>query len=75
VLQSVAAAEQILAQSEFDFAFLDVKVTNGKTFEIASSLMNRDTPLLLRVVFYRGMTFRRACSMRRFSRSHFEWLR
>jgi DNA-binding NtrC family response regulator len=40
VFRSVAAAEKALEQSEFDFAFLDVNVTDGQTFGIAADLMN-----------------------------------
>jgi DNA-binding NtrC family response regulator len=44
ILQSVAAAEKALAESEFDFAFLDVNVTDGQTFGIATDLMNHEVP-------------------------------
>jgi DNA-binding NtrC family response regulator len=44
VLQSVAAAKKALAEAEFDFAFLDVNVTDGKTYEIAASLMKDKIP-------------------------------
>jgi DNA-binding LytR/AlgR family response regulator len=44
VLRSVAAAESALANSKFDFAFLDVNVTDGKTYEIAAYLMKDETP-------------------------------
>lgn len=44
VLRSVAAAEKALAESRFDFAFLDVKVTDGKTYEIAAALMKDRIP-------------------------------
>jgi DNA-binding NtrC family response regulator len=44
VLRSVAAAEEALAKSKFDFAFLDVKVTDGKTYEIAAALMKDEIP-------------------------------
>lgn len=43
-LQSVAAAEKELANSSFDFAFLDVNVTNGQTYEIAACLVERHIP-------------------------------
>jgi hypothetical protein len=32
---TVAATKQVLHQDDLDFAFLDVDVTNGKTFELA----------------------------------------
>ena len=44
VLRSVAAAEKALAASKFDFAFLDVQVTDGKTYEIAACLMKDEIP-------------------------------
>jgi DNA-binding response OmpR family regulator len=44
VLRSVAAAESALADSKFDFAFLDVNVTDGKTYEIAAALMKDEIP-------------------------------
>ncbi len=44
VLRSVAAAEKALAQSKFDFAFLDVNVTDGKTYELAAALMKDEIP-------------------------------
>ncbi len=44
VLRSVAAAEKALAESKFDFAFLDVNVTDGKTYEIAACLMKDEVP-------------------------------
>jgi DNA-binding NtrC family response regulator len=44
VLRSVAAAEEALAESKFDFAFLDVNVTYGKTYGIAASLMDHEIP-------------------------------
>jgi DNA-binding NtrC family response regulator len=44
VMRSVESAKKELTKSEFDFAFLDVNVTNGKTYEIAASLMSRDIP-------------------------------
>ncbi len=46
VLRSVAAAEKALAESKFDFVFLDVNVTDGKTYEIASSLLIREIPFV-----------------------------
>ncbi len=47
VLSSVAAAERSLAESDFDFAFLDVNVTDGKTYRIAASLMDHEMPFAL----------------------------
>jgi DNA-binding response OmpR family regulator len=44
VLQSAAAAKKALAEAKFDFAFLDVNVTDGKTYDIASSLLNDEIP-------------------------------
>jgi DNA-binding NtrC family response regulator len=44
VVRSVAAAEKALAKSKFDFAFLDVNVTDGKTYEIATALMKDKIP-------------------------------
>jgi DNA-binding NtrC family response regulator len=46
VTPSVALAEKELSESnfEFDFAFLDVNVTNGKTYGLAASLMSREIP-------------------------------
>jgi DNA-binding NtrC family response regulator len=44
VLRSVAAAEEALAGSKFDFAFLDVNVTDGKTYAIADALMKDEIP-------------------------------
>jgi CheY-like chemotaxis protein len=44
VLRSVTAAEKALAESKFDFAFLDVQVTDGKTYEIAAYLMKDEIP-------------------------------
>jgi DNA-binding LytR/AlgR family response regulator len=35
---SVAATKKVLHQDDLDFAFLDVDVTNGKTFELAQIL-------------------------------------
>jgi CheY-like chemotaxis protein len=40
---SVAAAEKAIQQN-LDFAFLDVEVTNGKTFEIAQKLKRKQIP-------------------------------
>lgn len=40
---SVAETKQVL-QEAFDFAFLDVDVTNGKTFEIATLLKQKRVP-------------------------------
>ncbi len=44
VFRSVAAAEKALVESEFDFAFLDVNVTDGKTYGIAADLMTHEIP-------------------------------
>jgi CheY-like chemotaxis protein len=44
VLRSVADGQKALANSKFDFAFLDVNVTDGKTYSIATSLMNDQVP-------------------------------
>jgi DNA-binding NtrC family response regulator len=44
VLRSVAAAEDALAGSKFDFAFLDANVTDGKTYAIADALMKDEIP-------------------------------
>jgi DNA-binding NtrC family response regulator len=44
VLRSVADAEKALAKSKFDFAFLDVNVADGKTYVIATDLINREIP-------------------------------
>jgi DNA-binding NtrC family response regulator len=44
VLRSVAAAEKALFKSKFDFAFLDVNVTDGKTYAIAAALMKDEIP-------------------------------
>jgi CheY-like chemotaxis protein len=40
---SVAATKQVLHEA-VDFAFLDVEVTNGKTFEIAQTLERKGVP-------------------------------
>jgi hypothetical protein len=42
---SVAATREILHQA-LDFAFLDVDVTNGKTFEIAEILERKHVPFV-----------------------------
>jgi CheY-like chemotaxis protein len=42
---SVAAAKKAL-RGPFDFAFLDVQVTNGKTFEIAHMLERKSVPFV-----------------------------
>lgn len=44
VFRSVADAEKALAESQFDFAFLDVNVTDGKTYGIAADLMDHEIP-------------------------------
>jgi DNA-binding NtrC family response regulator len=44
VLRSVAEGEKALANSKFDFAFLDVNVTDGKTYSIAVALMDNEVP-------------------------------
>ncbi|MEI9916400.1 MAG: response regulator [Methylovirgula sp.] len=44
VLRSVVAAEKALADSKFDFVFLDVNVTDGKTYEIAATLTKDKIP-------------------------------
>ncbi len=41
---SVAAAEKALAKARFDFAFLDVNVTDGTTYGIAASLLMDKIP-------------------------------
>ena len=43
-LRSVAAAEKELESCEFDFAFLDVNVIDGKTYGIAASLIDHQIP-------------------------------
>jgi CheY-like chemotaxis protein len=40
---SLAAAEAVLDR-DFDFAFLDIEVTNGRTFEIAKKLARKLVP-------------------------------
>ncbi len=40
---SVAATKEVLHE-DLDFAFLDVDVTNGKTFEIAQILERKHVP-------------------------------
>ena len=42
---SVAAAKKVL-QQPLDFAFLDVDVTNGKTFEAAQTLERKGVPFV-----------------------------
>jgi hypothetical protein len=42
---SVAAAKKVLHEA-VDFAFLDVDVTNGKTFEIAQILERKRVPFV-----------------------------
>jgi DNA-binding LytR/AlgR family response regulator len=42
---SVAATKKVLHEA-VDFAFLDVDVTNGKTFEIAQSLERKRVPFV-----------------------------
>lgn len=41
---SVAATKKVLHQDDLDFAFLDVDVTNGKTFELAQ-ILGRKPPV------------------------------
>ena len=45
VKASVAATKQVLHEA-LDFAFLDVDVTNGKTFEVAQILDGKHVPLV-----------------------------
>jgi CheY-like chemotaxis protein len=42
---SVAASEEALRKA-LDFAFLDVQVTNGKTYEIAHMLERKNVPFV-----------------------------
>lgn len=44
VIPSVASAEAALAKHDFDFAFLDVHVTDGETYKIASILIDEGVP-------------------------------
>lgn len=53
-LNSVAAAEKEIRNSAFDFAFLDVSVTNGKTYEIAGELAERRVPFAFVSGFHRN---------------------
>jgi hypothetical protein len=53
---SVAATKQVLHQDDLDFAFLDVDVTNGKTFELAQILGRKHVPF----VFVFGLAARSA---------------
>jgi two-component SAPR family response regulator len=43
---SVAATKQALHQDDLDFAFLDVDVINGKTFELAQILGRKHVPFV-----------------------------
>jgi DNA-binding LytR/AlgR family response regulator len=43
---SVAATKKVLHQDDLDFAFLDVDVTNGKTFELAQILGRKHVPFV-----------------------------
>src|SRR2546422_900303 len=45
VERSVGATKEVLHEA-LDFAFLDVEVTNGKTFEIAQILERRHVPFV-----------------------------
>jgi CheY-like chemotaxis protein len=45
VEESIAATKEVLRQA-LDFAFLDVEVTNGKTFEIAQILERKHVPFV-----------------------------
>ncbi|MBK1658305.1 response regulator [Paracraurococcus ruber] len=44
VANSVTQARQVLGSTAFDLAFLDIDVTDGKTFEVAHLLADRGTP-------------------------------
>ena len=47
VKPSVAATKNALQEQEaVDFAFLDVEVTNGKTFEVANMLERKSVPFV-----------------------------
>lgn len=43
---SVAGTKKVLDE-DLDFAFLDIDVTNGKTFEIAKTLERKHVPFVL----------------------------
>jgi CheY-like chemotaxis protein len=46
VVEKSAAATKKILHEALDFAFLDVDVTNGKTFEIAHILENKHVPFV-----------------------------
>jgi DNA-binding response OmpR family regulator len=44
IRSSVASAEKVIEEQQFDLALLDVNVTNGHSFEVAKTLRRKDVP-------------------------------